>query len=96
MSHHRLMLVAATIAALTAHATAAPGMRVPHETGSSGALVQLADARADLHCHSLPRHTRCHKSEWLPEQWRSKTKAAGPSTLLRRHPREASRRRCRR
>jgi hypothetical protein len=86
MCHLRLILIAAMIAASTAHAATAPMSVSPAADRSSETWVELADAHTYHHCHSLPRHTRCHKSEWLPEQWRSSTNAPERAAIQgRRH-----------
>lgn len=70
-----LALIAAVIATSAVHAASVPMAASPAPDGSSSNWLQLADARGYHHCHNTPRRIRCHKSEWIPGLWLSRTNA---------------------
>jgi hypothetical protein len=57
----RLTLMAAIVAASTAHAVPAPTSVMSSLDRISTGWVQLADARTYFHCHATRRLNLCHK-----------------------------------
>jgi hypothetical protein len=88
-----IALIAAVIATSAVHAAIVPMAARPVPSTSSAGWLQLADARGYHHCHNTPRRIRCHRSEWIPGLWLSRTNAfaAATSQGLRREPRRARR-----